>query len=175
MENGKIVVRKASGRDGDSFIALVRELADYEKLPPPGRREEARLRRDAFGGKPRFELLMAFRGGKAVGYAAFFMTYSTFLARPTLYLEDIYISQESRRSGVGSAIFAKLAATAARRGCGRMEWSVLRWNKPAIAFYRGLGAGELKEWTYYRLAGDAIREIAGRKGGRRGKGAEGEI
>lgn len=138
------------------------QLADYEKLTPPGKEEIQRLRNDAFGPSPRFELLMAFTGGEAIAYAVFFMTYSTFLALPTLYLEDIFVKPSRRREGVGRKMFTQLASTAKERNCGRMEWSVLRWNTLALDFYRKMGAEELKEWTYYRLAAQMFDRIAGK-------------
>lgn len=164
----KIKVRRARTGDADQFLTLVRELANYEKLPPPGKDETRRLRRDAFGRRRKFDLVMGFSGSNAVAYAVYFMTYSTFLARPTLYLEDIFVLPEFRRQGVGTSIFSMLGKIASRRGCGRMEWSVLKWNETALDFYRKIGATELSEWTYFRLTeGNFDRLIgAGRPGGR---------
>ncbi len=160
MYEDKIVVRRARAVDADKFIALVKELARYEKLSPPGRQEVSRLKSDAFGRKRKFELLMAFSGTEAVAYAVYFMTYSTFLAKQTLYLEDIFVLPSCRRRGVGMNLFSRLVSTAAERGCGRMEWSVLRWNRIALAFYRKLGATELGEWTYYRLTADRFAALS---------------
>ncbi len=164
----KITVRKARTGDADQFITLVNELANYEKLSPPGRKEIRRLRRDAFGKNRKFELVMGFAGSRAVAYAVYFMTYSTFLAKPTLYLEDIFVLPEFRRAGVGTAIFSILGETAARRRCGRMEWSVLKWNEMALNFYGKIGAKELSEWTYFRMTEDNFsRLIRAGKTGRR--------
>ncbi len=162
MKNGDIRIRAARVADTEQFISLVTELASYEKLKPPGREEMRRLIRDAFGKRRRFELLMAFSGRVAVAYAVYFMTYSTFLARPTLYLEDIFVKQEFRRAGVGGRMFSHLASIAQRRKCGRMEWSVLKWNSMALSFYGKLGATELKDWSLYRLAGENIKKAADR-------------
>ena len=161
MQGDDFTVRKAAPEDAEDFISLVLQLADYEKLRPPGREEIERLKEDAFGPSPRFELLMAFSGEEAIAYAVYFMTYSTFLALPTLYLEDIFVRPSNRREGVGRRIFARLASTAKERGCGRMEWSVLKWNSMALDFYRKMGAEELKEWTYYRMTEKVFERIAG--------------
>lgn len=154
-------IRKAVPTDAEDFISLVLQLAEYEKLRPPGGAEIERLRNDAFGPAPKFELLMAFSGEEAIAYAVFFMTYSTFLALPTLYLEDIFVKPSRRREGVGRRMFSLLASIAQERGCGRMEWSVLRWNSIALDFYRKMGAQELEEWTYYRMTKQAFDRIAG--------------
>lgn len=137
--------RKADARD---FLGLVRELALYEKLKPPtpaaGRRMVGDIGR-------RIHVLLAEEAGVAVGYAIYLFTYSSFLARPTLYLEDVYVRPAQRGKGVGKAFFQALFRAAKRERCGRMEWTVLNWNKPAIRFYDKLGARPLKEWTTYRL------------------------
>lgn len=137
--------RKGDARD---FLRLVRELARFEKLKPPtpaaGRRMVGDIGR-------RVEVLMAEDGGAAVGYAIYLFTYSSFLARPTLYLEDVFVLPEARGQGVGKAFFAALRKIARAKRCGRMEWTVLNWNKPAIRFYDAQGARPLKEWTTYRL------------------------
>ena len=149
--NEKLVVRSARKSDARYFVHLVRELAAYEKLEPPGAGETRKLVRDGFGKNRRYSLLMAFRGEEAVGYCVYFMTYSTFLARPTLYVEDIFVSADERRSGVGSRMFLKIIDIAAKKGCGRIEWMVLNWNEPAISFYDGMGAQALDGWRHYRL------------------------
>jgi len=137
--------RKSDARD---FLHLVRELARYEKLKPPtpaaGRRMVSDIGR-------RIHVLMAEDGGRSVGYAIYLFTYSSFLARPTLYLEDVFVLPDARGKGVGKAFFAELRRLAKTAGCGRMEWTVLNWNKPAIRFYDAQGARPLKEWTTYRL------------------------
>jgi len=156
-----VAIRRATAADGAAFIALVRGLAAYEKLEPPSPEGEKRLLRDAFGEKPRIEVLLVETAGRAIGYAIFFETYSSFLALPTLYLEDLFVMPEARRLGAGRAVMTWLAREAIRRGCGRLEWVVLDWNALAIDFYDRLGAVRMKEWLPYRLAGDALRAVAG--------------
>ncbi len=146
-----VTVRRLTRRHGRAFLSLIDALADYEKLDRPSRAARARLLRDAFGPKRKFDAWLAFAGGVPAGYAIFFETYSSFLARPTLYLEDIFVLPEHRSKGIGRLIFRDLLAEARRRSCGRMEWVVLDWNKPAIRFYEKLGARHLKEWWTYRM------------------------
>jgi len=141
-------IRRYRPADGRSLIALVRALARYEKLAPPGPAAAKRLLRDV--GR-RIEVLLAEADGQAIGYAIYLFTYSSFLARPTLYLEDVFVLPEHRGAGVGRAFFDALLKEARREGCGRMEWVVLRWNTPAIRFYDRTGAKPLKEWLTYRL------------------------
>lgn len=147
-----VTIRRAAARDGEAFLSLVDALAAYEKLPGPAPAARRRLLRDAFGPKRRFDLLIARSGGRAVGYAVLFETYSTFAGRPTLFLEDLFVLPELRGRGVGRKLFRRCAAEGRKRGCGRMEWIVLDWNRPAIGFYRRLGAHPLKGWIPYRLA-----------------------
>jgi GNAT superfamily N-acetyltransferase len=154
-------IRPAGPADSDVFLALVDALADYEKLDRPTPEARERLIRDGFGEAPRFRAYLAELDGRAVAYAITFETYSSFLALPTLYLEDIFVLPEARRHGVGSAMFRMLAGEAARRGCGRMEWAVLDWNQLAIDFYEKLGARRMGEWYTYRLTAERLREIAG--------------
>lgn len=146
-----IIVRPAGRKDGKQFLELVDALADYEKLKRPSRSARARLLRDAFGKRKRFEALIAFVDRKPVGYAIFFETYSSFLALPTLYLEDIFVLQEYRKERIGLKLFRHYWDEARRRRCGRMEWTVLGWNKSAIRFYEKLGAKHMKEWNLYRM------------------------
>src|SRR5262249_47656574 len=141
-----VQVRTATSADGETFLELVRKLAEYEKLEPPSSDGEARLLRDAFGAEPRIEVLIAELEGRAVGYAIFFETYSSFLALPTLYLEDLFVVPEARGVGAGRAVMRWLAREAVRRGCGRFEWQVLDWNRLAIDFYDRLGATHLAQW-----------------------------
>jgi len=178
MIDGKIVVRRAERRDGDAFTGLVKSLAEYERLPPPGEEQLRRIRRHAFGPGKLFELLIAFDGREAVGYAVFFMTYSTFLALPTLYVEDIFVKEEHRRSGAGSAMFLKLIGIARRRKCGRLEWMVLSWNSLAIGFYERMGAKHLEGWKPFRLTEGDFAEaehVLRQRLNRRTRSAEGEI
>lgn len=152
-------IRPASAGDGEAFLALVDALADYEKLPRPDAAARIRLLRDGFGPAPRFETLLARLDGQPVGYAFYFYTYSSFLARPTLWLEDVFVVPEARGRGVGLALLRRLGREAAARECGRMEWTVLDWNHSAIGFYERLGARPLHEWTTYRLEGGALAAL----------------
>lgn len=156
-----VAVRAAGAADVPAVLALVRALAEYERLEPPDAHAEARFTRDGFGASPRFEVLLAERGGAVVGYALFLFTYSTFLARPTLWLEDLFVEPASRRHGAGGALLRALAARAVREGCGRMEWAALTWNRLAIDYYERLGAGALEEWRTFRLEGRDIARLAG--------------
>lgn len=156
-KNSKIKIRKAGKSDGKAFLGLINELAEFEKLDPPDKKAQKRILKDAFSEKPLINVLLAFdhsSGGKsgkrAIGYAIYFYTYSSFLAKPTLYLEDVYISEDYRSKGVGRMFFDKLNKAAKKKKCGRMEWAVLDWNVNAIKFYDKLGAKPLKEWIYYR-------------------------
>jgi GNAT superfamily N-acetyltransferase len=154
-----ITVRPARAVDQSAFLALVDGLADYERLPRPDAEARQRLADDAFGPRPRFNLLLAEQAGAVVGYAVWFPTYSTFLARPTLYLEDIFVLPEMRGRGAGLALFRACAAEAVRLGCGRMDWQVLSWNEPSIGFYQRLGARRLDDWVPFRLDGEALAEV----------------
>ncbi len=155
-------VRPARAGDVDRVLELVDALADYEQLPRPDAEARARLRRDGFGPAPRFSLLVGELDGVIAGYALFFETYSSFLARPTLYLEDLFVHPDRRRGGLGLALFRAVAAEAVRRQCGRMEWSVLTWNQLAIDFYERLGAVRMEEWRTFRLTGEALDAVAQR-------------
>jgi GNAT superfamily N-acetyltransferase len=135
-------------------------LADYEHLGHELRLDDARLRDHLFGEPCYAEVLIGELGGLAVGYALYFPTYSTFLTKPGIWLEDLFVRPECRRRGVGRALLARLAAVAADRGCGRLEWSVLDWNTPAIEFYRSIGAGPVDGWTTYRLTGRELLRFA---------------
>jgi GNAT superfamily N-acetyltransferase len=146
-----VSVRRASPEDGPAIVRLITALADFEKLPPPDEAAQTRLLNDAFGPRPRFEIFIAERKGEVAGYAFVFETYSTFLALPTLYLEDLFVLPEHRAKKVGYALFLHCAQEAVRRGCGRFEWAVLDWNRHAINFYERLGARHLDDWRIYRL------------------------
>jgi len=150
----------ARRRDAPQFLRLVVELANFEHLEPPSLVAKRRMVRDIFDRK-RLELLLAFdknsnRKQDALGYALFFYTYSSFLALPTLYLEDLYVSERFRRKRIGNALFMACVREALRKGCGRMEWAVLAWNEKAIKFYERAGARRLDEWHYYRLDSKAL-------------------
>lgn len=146
-----IKIRKAKRSDAKDFIRLINELAEFEKLTPPDKAAVKRLKRDAFSKKAIIKVLLAEYQNEIAGYAIYFFTYSSFLARKTLYLEDIYISEKYRGKGIGKEFFKKLIGTAVKNDCGRMEWVVLDWNINAIKFYEKLGAKHLQEWKTYRL------------------------
>ena len=154
------IVRRARREDADLLLALIRELAEYEHLAPPDAAACERLLADGFGERPRFEAYFAEVDGAVVAYAIVFETYSSFLALPTLYLEDLYVRPEARRLGAGRAMMRFLAAEAVRRGCGRMEWVVLDWNELGQSLYRRIAATMLDDWRYCRLTGDALQELA---------------
>jgi GNAT superfamily N-acetyltransferase len=161
---GGVHVRPAVREDTPAILALVRGLAEYEKLPPPDADAEARLIHDMFSSPPRIQAFLGECDGVPAGYAFVFETYSSFLALPTLYLEDLFVLPAFRGKKLGYALFAAMVAEAHRRGCGRMEWSVLKWNQLAIDFYEKLGAKELKEWSVYRLVRADMEQIIGRAG-----------
>ena len=154
-----IRVRKAERRDAETLLALICALADYEKLDPPTAEAQARLVGDGWPDHEpaRFQSWLVEEidptgvGALAIGYAITFFTYSSFLARPTLYIEDIFVLPDRRRDGAGTALFQTLEEEARGHGCGRMEWVVLDWNTTAQQFYRRLGAAHLTDWQYYRL------------------------
>jgi GNAT superfamily N-acetyltransferase len=146
-----LVVRRAVPADGPAYVALVRALAAFEALPPPDEDACARLVADAFADPPRYELWVGERDGAIVAYAVTFTTYSTFRARPTLFLEDLFVHPQARRAGVARAILARLRQEAAARGCGRFEWMVLDWNQDAQALYAGIGAEEQPAWRLWRV------------------------
>lgn len=146
-----IVIRRGVAADSQALAGLIAALADYERLPRPEPEAMDRLARDAFGPTPRFDTWLAELGGAAVGYAITFFTYSTFLARPTLYLEDLFVLPEHRARGIGARLFQACARHGYDNDCGRMEWQVLRWNAPAIAFYHRMGANPLDDWLPCRL------------------------
>jgi len=156
----KVTIRKAQREDADLVIRFIRALAEYEKLAGPTPEGEVRIREHGWGEAPRFEVLLAFAGPEPVGFAFYFYTYSTFAARPTLFLEDLFVYPEYRGRGYGKALLAALAREAVEHDCGRMDWMVLDWNQPAIDFYRRLGAAVLSEWELCRLSGDALTRLA---------------
>jgi GNAT superfamily N-acetyltransferase len=150
----------AAEADVAELLRLIRALADYEHLASSVVATEDALRASLFGEHPAAEAVIARVGGRAVGFALWFYNFSTFLGRRGLYLEDLFVEPEWRRQGIGRALLAHVAAVAVRRECGRMEWSVLAWNTPAIGAYRAVGAVPMDEWTVYRLTGEALRTLA---------------
>ena len=139
---------------------MIRALAEYERLSHEVTTDEASLRAELFGPRRHAEVLLGFEGGRAVAFAVFFHNFSTFLGKPGLYLEDLFVRPAWRGRGYGRQMLSRLAQVAVERGCGRMEWSVLDWNEPAIGFYRKLAATPMDEWTVFRLTGDAIKKLA---------------
>ena len=159
MTHSKIQIRHASPTDGSTVIALVNALADYEKLTRPDQNACQRLLEDAFGEHKRIDILLADLEQQSVGYAIILETYSSFLALPTLYLEDIFVLPEHRGLGVGYQLFLFCAQEAVKRGCGRLEWMVLDWNELAHKFYARLGGRQLQEWIPYRMLRSEIENL----------------
>jgi GNAT superfamily N-acetyltransferase len=159
------LLRRATAADGAAYIELVRGLARFEELEPPDDAAAARLLEHAFGPRPRYELCVVELGGELVAYAAFFETYSTFRALPSLYLEDVFVREDARGRGIGGSILRHLARLAVERGCGRFEWCVLDWNERAQSFYRALGARILSDWQLCRVDGAALASLAQRSPG----------
>lgn len=156
----RLTIRKAGGADADLVLRFIQALAEYEKLKGPDAAGEERIRRFGWGERPRFEVLLAFEDQTPVGFALYFYQFSTFEARPTLYLEDLFVYPEHRGSGYGKALLAALAREAVAHECGRMDWMVLDWNQPAIDFYKRLGTEVMTEWRLCRLKGAAIEALA---------------
>lgn len=155
------IVSRAAEADVPVILSFIRELAAYEKLSHACVATEAALREHLFGQRPAAEVLIARVGGAPAGFALHFGTFSTFLAKPGIYLEDLYVQADRRRQGVGRALLLELARIAVSRGCGRLEWAALNWNEPAIRFYEKIGAVKLDEWTTFRLVGEPLQRFAG--------------
>lgn len=153
-------IRPATREDVPIIFQLIRDLAEYERAPNEVSATEEQLVNVLFGERPAAEVLLALEEDAAVGFAVFFHNFSTWLGRPGLYLEDLFVKPEARGKGYGRALLVSLASIARDRGCGRMEWAVLDWNEPAIRFYRALGAAPMSEWTVFRLNGDGIARLA---------------
>ncbi|MCB9888937.1 MAG: GNAT family N-acetyltransferase [Planctomycetes bacterium] len=156
----RAVVRAARPADVEAILGLIRELAQYERLEHQMHASAADLHAHLFGTPPACEALVAEAAGRVVGYAVFLGAYSTFLTRPTLYLEDLYVTPQMRGTGLGKALLAQVAAVAVQRRCPRLDWTVLEWNRPAIEFYRRLGAELADPWRLCRLDGDALARLA---------------
>jgi GNAT superfamily N-acetyltransferase len=156
------LIRPATAADLPLILAFIRGLADYEKLAHEVEATEAKLHATLFpaDGAPVAHCVIAFSAGAPAGFAIFFFNYSTFLAKPGLYLEDLFVKPEFRGQGIGKALLLHLAQSANARGCGRMEWSVLDWNQPAIEFYESLGARRMTEWQICRLTGESLARYA---------------
>ena len=160
MNTENFMIRPATVADVSVILELIKDLATYERAPDEVVTDEKGLVEVLFGKKPAAEVLLAFENDRAVGFAVFFHNFSTWLGRPGLYLEDLFVRPEDRGKGFGRALLVRLAEIARDRGCGRMEWAVLDWNKPAIKFYRKLGANPMNEWTVFRLTPGDIAKLA---------------
>jgi GNAT superfamily N-acetyltransferase len=155
-----ITIRTATAHDVPLILSFIRQLAEYERLLDAVKATEEQLRATLFGDKPVGEVLIAEDAGTPVGFALFFQNYSTFLAQPGLYLEDLFVIPTARGKGVGRVLLARLAELAIERGYGRVEWAVLDWNAPAIGFYRRIGAVPMQDWTIMRLTGESLTRLA---------------
>ena len=153
-------IRVAASADIPLILGFIRELAAYEQLAHEVVADEVLLERTLFGDRPAAETLLGFLGADAVGFALYFHNYSTFLGRPGIYLDALFVRPEARGQGVGTALLRAVAKTAVDRGCGRLEWSVLDWNEPALGFYRSLGAEAMDQWTVHRVTGAALAKLA---------------
>ena len=162
MSAAGFTIRPAGPDDCGEIDRLIRELAEYEKLAHQMLGTPESLRTALFGPRPAAEAVLAERGGRCVAFALYFTTFSTFLSRPGLYLEDLFVEPAHRGAGIGKALLAHLAALALERGCGRFEWRVLDWNEPSIRFYEALGATMLREWLLARVTGPELQRLAAR-------------
>ena len=157
--NGNLTFRNAERKDIPLILQFIKELADYEKMPDEVVATNDLLEEWLFD-KQKAEVIFALEDGIEVGFALFFHNFSTFLGRAGIYLEDLYVKSEHRGKGYGKAILKKLASIAVERGCGRLEWWCLDWNKPSIDFYLSLGAEPMSDWTVYRIVGDTLTQLA---------------
>jgi GNAT superfamily N-acetyltransferase len=156
-----VTIRPATEADLGTIEELIRALAEYERMADQVVMDAELLRKGLFGDRPYAEVLIAEVGDEPAGFALFFHNFSTFLGRPGIYLEDLFVKPEHRGSGLGKALLKRLAEIAVERDCGRVEWAVLDWNEPSIGFYKKLGARPNDEWTVYRLTGEALQNLAG--------------
>src|SRR5881628_2584447 len=159
-----LTIGRARRSDAATIFALIRGLAAYERLTHEVKASAAQLRQHGFGRRRYFETLICQRDRQPIGFALYFFTYSTFVGRPSLYLEDLFVVPKERRQGAGRLLLRALARIAVERGCGRMEWAVLHWNRPAIRFYERLGARLRRDWVLTRLGGPAIRRLNAENG-----------
>jgi GNAT superfamily N-acetyltransferase len=153
-------IREATPADVSQIQAFIRALAAYEREPDAAKATEADLLRDGFGPRPFYFCLIAEQDGRPAGFALYFFNYSTWVGRPGLYLEDLFVEPEFRGLGIGKALLERVAAVAVEKNCPRLQWEVLDWNTPAIDFYRAMGAEFLDEWRNVRLSGDALLRLA---------------
>lgn len=156
----EIGIRPATEEDVPLILSLIRDLAKYERLSHEVVATEEILQGSLFGERRVAEVVIGHQAEEPTGFALFFHSFSTFLGRPGIYLEDLYVKPEFRGRGIGRAMLAYLAGLAKERNCGRLEWSVLNWNEPAIRLYRGIGAVPMEDWTVYRVAGEALEQLA---------------
>ncbi len=159
---GTLQIRQARPEDCATILRFIKALAEYENLQHEVVATEASLMETLFGESPGAEVLIAEWSGRPAGFALFFHNYSTFLGRKGIYLEDLFVHPEFRGHGIGKALLSRLANIAVERQCGRLDWSVLDWNEPAIRFYQALDARAMSDWTQYRLTGPALMKLAGR-------------
>lgn len=157
-----LAIRFATAADVSTILAFIRDLAEYERLLHEVVADEAQLKATLFGVKPAAEVLLAELAGKPVGFALFFQSYSTFLGRPGLYLEDLFVRPADRGKGVGLALMSALARITTQRHYGRFEWSVLAWNEPSLEFYKSLGAMQMRDWMVHRMTGPSLTALADR-------------
>jgi GNAT superfamily N-acetyltransferase len=153
-------IERATPRDVPLILRLIKALAEYERMADEVTATEEGLQETLFGARPSAEVVIAYAGSAPAGFALFFQNYSTFLGKPGLYLEDLFVAPEYRGRGYGKALLQHLATLAVERGCGRFEWSVLDWNEPAIGFYKKLGAQPMDAWKIFRVTGQALRQLA---------------
>jgi GNAT superfamily N-acetyltransferase len=154
------VIRAATAADVPMIRQLIRELAEYERLTDEAVVTEASLRESLFGPRPWAEVLIGETDSEVAGFALYFHNYSTFVGKPGLYVEDVFVRPQFRGRGLGTEFFRRMARTAVDRGCGRMEWAVLDWNEPALNFYRKIGAAPMNDWTVQRLVGVQLLQLA---------------
>ncbi len=160
VTNETLRIERATPRDVPLILQLIKALAEYERMSNDVVANEDSLRETLFGAHPSAEVVIGYAGDEPAGFALFFHNYSTFLGKPGLYLEDLFVVPAFRGRGYGKALLRHLATLAVERGCGRFEWSVLDWNEPAIGFYKKLGAKPMDTWTIFRVTGDALQDLA---------------
>ncbi len=165
MTNNRFHIRPAKPDDAPLILRFIRDLAEFEGLSHAVAATEDSLRESLFGPNPNAEVALGFLGDDPVGFAVFFHTYSTFLGRRGMYLEDIFVMPEHRRKGLGTMLLRHVAGIAVERGCGRFEWAALDWNQNAARFYEGLGAVVLNEWRTFRMDGEALRNLVDKNTG----------
>jgi len=155
-------IRPATANDIDLILQFIHDLAEYEREPQAVTATEADIARDGFGPEPKFRVVIAEWEGRPAGFALYFFNYSTWLGRPGLYLEDLFVRTEFRGNGIGKGLLLHLARIAVKENCGRFQWQVLDWNTPSIEFYESLGAKWMKEWLTMRVEGEALKQLADR-------------